>query len=307
MVRLDKLDLNLFVVFDALYRERSVTRVAQTLHLTQPAVSNALNRLRLSFDDQLFVRSPGGMQPTPVAEAVSEDIQRALSLLQRSMGGSLRFDPGSTTKAFRLGMNDLAQSLVLPGLRKTLAQLAPGVSIQAYYLDREAAVAQLKSGDMDLLLDAPQVSARELDQTHLGSIPYQVAMAKDHVLAKSALTLEDYLAAEHVHVSSRLRGRGQVDMALHSIGRRRSLAMRVQHYVVAASITASSDLLWTAPAAAMDGTRLQIADVPFKVDALAFNLYWHKSATEDPANSWMRELLSQQFATGVSKGHSKSA
>ncbi|MEP4147828.1 MAG: LysR family transcriptional regulator [Halioglobus sp.] len=302
-MRLDQVDLNLFVVFDALYRERSVTRVAQTLHLTQPAVSNALNRLRRSFDDQLFVRSPRGMQPTPVAEAVSTDVQRALLLLQKSMLSGQRFEPASAETTFRLGMNDMAQNLVLPGVHNTLAQLAPGITVEAYYFDRSSAVEQLKSGDLDLLLDAPQVNARELEQLHLGSLPYKVAMARSHPLAKKNLGLDQYLNATHAHVSARARGRGQVDLALHSIGHRRRVAMRVQHYAVAAAVTAQSDLLWTAPGPVIDHRDLHVADVPFDVNSLVLNLYWHRSAAEDPANAWMREILRQEFANGVSKAN----
>lgn len=294
-MRLDKVDLNLFVVFDALYRERSVTRVAQRLHLTQPAVSNALNRLRQSFDDPLFVRSPRGMQPTPVADAVSADVQRALALLQKSVGGQYRFDPAESTRVFRLGMNDLAQGIVLPGLQRAIADRAPGVSVQAYYPGRDGAVEQLKAGDLDLLIDVPQLNARELEQLRLGSIPYRLALSAGHPLAGKPPGMADYLEAEHVHVSSRARGRGQVDLALHNCGQRRRVTMRVQHYAVAAAITAGSQLLWTAPASALAQPGLVVSALPFAVEALALNLYWHRSADQDPANAWMRELLTSEF------------
>lgn len=298
-MRLDKVDLNLFVVFDALYRERSVTRVAQRLHLTQPAVSNALNRLRQSFDDPLFVRAPRGMQPTPVADAIISDVQRALGLLQKSVGGGHRFNPGGARRVYRVAMNDLAQLLILPGLNQELARVAAGVSIHAHYQGRESSVELLKAGDLDLLVDVPQLNARELEQVLLGSIPYKLAMSADHPLANSSLDMDAYLAAEHVHVSSRASGRGQVDMALHNQGQRRSLKMRVQYYEVAAAITAASELLWTAPSSALNHPGLVIHELPFRVEALVFNLYWHRSAHQDPANAWMRNLLQQQFATGL--------
>ncbi|RLQ22993.1 LysR family transcriptional regulator [Seongchinamella sediminis] len=298
-MRLDKVDLNLFVVFDTLYRERSVTRVAQRLHLTQPAVSNALNRLRQTFDDPLFVRGPRGMQPTPVADAVSADIQRALALLQKSVGGQHRFDPAESAKVYRVGMNDLAQGLVLPGLQRTLADRAPGVSVHAFYQGRDLSVEQLKAGDLDLLIDVPQLNARELEQVQLGSIPYRLALSATHPLAGKAPDMSDYLGAEHVHVSSRARGRGQVDLALHNRGQRRSVKMRVQHYAVAAAITAGSQLLWTAPASALDYPGLVVCALPFEVEPLALNLYWHRSADQDPANAWMRELLTRQFEHGL--------
>ena len=301
-MRLDKIDLNLFVVFDALYRERSVTRVAQLLHLTQPAVSNALGRLRQTFDDQLFVRSPRGMQPTPVAEAICGDIQRALAMLQKSVGSHQQFEPATANRSYQLGMNDLAQALVLPGLRQCLLQQAPNIRIQAHYQGREQGVEQLKSGDLDLLIDAPQLNARELEQSQLGSIPYCLALSAAHPLAANQfISIDDYLAAGHVNVSSRLRGRGQVDLALHNQGLNRQVCMRVQHYAVAARITADSDLLWSGPATALDHPGLVVCDLPFAVEPLAFNLYWHRSADKDPANMWMRELLQAQFIQGLSK------
>jgi len=298
-MRLDKVDLNLFVVFDALYRERSVTRVAQHLHLTQPAVSNALNRLRQTFGDPLFVRGPRGMQPTPVADAVTADVQRALGLLQRSVGGQYRFDPADSGRVYRLGMNDLAQALVLPGLQRAIARVAPGVSVQAHYQGRESSVEQLKAGDLDMLIDVPQLNARELEQIPLGGIAHRLAMSAGNPLAGKPLDMSDYLAASHLHVSSRARGRGQVDLALHNQGQRRSVKMRVQHYAVAATITASSDLLWTAPATALDHPDLVVSDLPFAVEALVLNLYWHRSADQDPANAWMRDLLARQFERGL--------
>ncbi|TDG13881.1 LysR family transcriptional regulator [Seongchinamella unica] len=298
-MRLDKVDLNLFVVFDALYRERSVTRVAQRLHLTQPAVSNALNRLRQTFGDPLFVRGTRGMQPTPVAEAVTADVQRALGLLQKSVGGHHNFDPGDSGRVYRLGMNDLAQGLVLTGLHQALAGAAPGVSVQAYYPGRESSVEQLKAGDLDILVDVPQLNARELEQVQLGGIPYRLAMSANHPLAAKTFDISDYLAAQHVHVSSRARGRGQVDLALHNQGRRRSVKMRVQHYAVAAAVTTSTDLLWTAPSSALNYPGLVVSDLPFEVEALLLNLYWHRSADQDPANVWMRELIKQQFDLGL--------
>ncbi|WP_295801888.1 LysR family transcriptional regulator [uncultured Microbulbifer sp.] len=290
-MRLDKVDLNLFVVFDALYRERSVTRVAQLLNLTQPAVSNALGRLRQTFDDQLFVKTREGMCPTPVADSVVADVREALSLLGRSVGVNARFDPARSERVFRLGMNDLAESLLLPSLHERVRRAAPGVAITSYYVEREAATADLKGGVIDLLLDAPAVNARELGWCSLGALPYVVAMRPEHPLASAPLSLDSYLAAEHLHVSSRRKGRGQVDMALHGLGMRRMVAMRVQNYLVAARITAGTDLLWTVPRVLADTLPLTTVSLPFVVEPLSWNLYWHKSAEDDPASCWMRDMV----------------
>lgn len=290
-MRLDKLDLNLFVLFDTLYRERSVTRVAVLLNLTQPAVSNALARLRRAFDDPLFIRTPDGMAPTPVADSIVGDVREALTLLRRSVGVNARFDPATSEKAFRLGMNDLAESLLLPGLRAVVGECAPRVSIASYYVSRDSAAEELKAGRSDLLLDAPVFNARGLEQAHMADIPYVVAMRRGHPLARRKLGEDAYLAAEHLHVSSRRRGRGQVDIALHERGLRRRVVMRVQNYLVAARIAGQSDLLWTMPRVLLPLVDLAWRPLPFVVPPLVWHLFWHGNADSDPANRWMRERL----------------
>lgn len=290
-VRLEKVDLNLFVVFDALYRERSVTKVAHLLNLTQPAVSNALGRLRQTFDDHLFVKTREGMSPTPVADSVVKDVREALSLLGRSVGANARFDPFRSQKVFRLGMNDLAESLLLPRLHEAVREVAPAIAITSYYVEREAATAELKGGVIDLLLDAPAVNARELGHKHIGELPYVVAMRPEHPLASGDLSLENYLAAEHIHVSSRRKGRGQVEMALHGMGFQRTIAMRVQNYLVASRITEGTDLLWTVPRVLAETLPLAVVELPFAVEPLSWHLFWHRNAADDPASRWMRDMI----------------
>jgi len=290
-VRLDRIDLNLFVVMEAIYRERSVTKVAQHLNLTQPAVSNALSRLRQTFDDPLFVRTPEGMMPTPVADSVIADVRKALGLLNRSVGINARFDPLRSDKKFRLAMNDLAQSLVLPRLQARVRALAPSVTLSSFYADRQSAVEELKNGSLDLLLDAPEVNARDLGQQALTQLPYVVAMRLQHPLVNTDITLENYLANEHVHVSSRRTGRGQADIGLHALGYSRPIAMRVQHYRVAEEVVRANDLLWTVPKILADRTNLIQYPLPFDVEPLRWNLFWGRSAADDPANRWLRSLM----------------
>ncbi|MBR9912459.1 MAG: LysR family transcriptional regulator [Gammaproteobacteria bacterium] len=290
-MRLDKIDLNLFVVFDAIYKERSVTKVALLLNLTQPAVSNALSRLRQTFDDPLFVRTPGGMAPTPVAESIASDVRQALALLQRSVGANARFDPATSDKVFRLSMMGLAESLLLPRILEKIKPLAPAVSITSYYSERESAAEELKAGAIDLLLDAPLVNAKELGGCHLAQLPYVVAMRQGHPLAGRPLQVADYLAAEHVHVSSRRKGRGQMDIALHKLGYNRRVVMRVQNYLVAARIVAETDLLWTVPKVLVDSLPLQSSALPFAAEMLYWNLFWHKGADNDPSIQWMKGVI----------------
>jgi DNA-binding transcriptional LysR family regulator len=300
-VRLEKVDLNLFVVFDAIYREHSVTKVAVLLNLTQPAVSNALSRLRHTFDDPLFIRTPNGMTPTPVADSVVGDVRTALALLDQSVSVNARFAPALSEQVFHLGMNDLAESLLLPLLHGAIKTTAPKIALTSFYVTREVATEDLKSGGIDLLIDSPVVNAKELSHLTLGKLPYVVAMRPNHPLAEQTLTVEDYLAAEHIHVSSRRKGRGQMDVALHALGYRRGVAMRVQNYLVAARITAETDLLWTVPKVLAEQLPVHTVELPFEVEPLVWNLYWSKSAENDPASQWMRQIISTAVVEAIGK------
>ncbi|GIX31221.1 MAG: transcriptional regulator [Porticoccaceae bacterium] len=305
-VRLRRVDLNLFILFDALYREQNVTRVAQQLHLSQPAVSNALARLREAFGDPLFLRTPEGMIPTPVADNMIGDVRRALALLNRAVAASERFDPATSEKRFRVAFNHPAQLLILPELWRLTRTRSPSITLANYYQTREAAAEELRSGALDLLVDAPQFNAREFGQRPLLALPYAVAMRPQHPLAGRPLGLEDYLAAQHLHVSSRKRGRGQADVALHGLGLRRQIALRLQDYSVAAEVVRGSDLLWTVPAVLGARFGLCLAAPPFEVEPLRLNLYWPRGAEEDPANRWLRDLVVEAALPGEARRAAQS-
>ena len=295
-MKLRKVDLNLFVVFDAIYRERNITRVSEQLFVTQPTVSNALSRLRQTFDDQLFIRTPEGMIPTPVADNVIGDVRRALALLNKTVNITSRFDPATSEKHFRLGMNNLAQLLLLPRLERKIQKLAPQVGISSYYQDRINATEDLKSGGLDILLDTPPVNTRDFEHRSLVELCYVVAMRRDHPLSLSPLSIEDYLAADHIHVSSRKKGRGHADAALSELGEKRNIRMRVQDYLVAAEVTRQSDLLWTAPLVLARQTDLHLSEPPLEITPLIWHLYWNRNASDDPANQWLRGMIGETVA-----------
>lgn len=290
-MRLDQVDLNLFIVLDAVYREASVTRTAQVLNITQPAVSNALARLRRIFDDPLFVRTPEGMKPTPLTESVIVDVKKALTLLGSSVTHSARFDAAQSEKIFRVAMSNLTEALFLPRLYTAIAQIAPGVSMEVFYPGREQAAESLKSGTLDLLLDAPLIKPAGLEQHHLCQLPFVLAMRKGHPLSDGHIDLQTYLNADHIHVSSRRTGSGQVDMALRAIGRQRRIKVRVQDYQIAVELTRTSDLLWGVPEEFAKLSALSTAPLPFSIEPMRFSLYWSKSADTDPANQWIRTQI----------------
>ena len=296
-MQLQQIDMNLFPVLDAIYATRNLTRAAERLHITQPAVSNALARLRRALNDQLFIRTPSGMSPTPLTENIMPRVQQALTLLGSSVTEQHQFEPASAQKTLRLSMNDMAETLVLPKLLEHLQQVAPGISVESYYVPRDQLVKELAANSLDFSLDVPMVSATQLQQQRLVADRYQCMLRPDHPLATAtSLTLEQYLELEHIHVSSRRSGPGLADMALNKLGRRRKVKLRVQHYRVAPLIVLKTDLALTVPISLARQYPAKLFELPFQIPQMDWHLLWHRSQDEDPASQWFREQITSLFS-----------
>jgi len=287
-MRAPKLDLNLFVVFEAIYDKRNLTRAAETLFITQPAVSNALARMRKAFADPLFVSTPTGMVPTPLSENIIGRVREALQLLETSATEGDVFVPAASERTFRLSMPDLTEAILLPALGEVLQQQAPGMRIESYFTPRSEVAAALATGKIDFAIDVPLIDDPQLHQAPLRSDRYACMLRHDHPFAADTLTMDDYLALGHIQVSSRRQGSGLVDAELHKLGKRRQMQMRVQHYMVAPLIALRTDLALTAPVQLLQRYDARILELPFPLPNLAWHLYWHRSGEQDQANRWVR-------------------
>jgi len=287
-MRPPKLDLNLFVVFEAIYDKRNLTRAAEMLFITQPAVSNALARMRKAFDDPLFVSTPTGMVPTPLSENIIGRVREALQLLETSATEGDVFVPAASERTFRLSMPDLTEAILLPALGEVLQQQAPGMRIESYFTPRNEVPAALATGKIDFAIDVPLIDDPQLHQLPLGSDRYACMLRHDHPFAGDTLTMADYLALGHIQVSSRRQGSGLVDAELHRLGKRRQMQMRVQHYMVAPLIALRTDLALTAPVQLLQRYDARILELPFPLAKLEWHLYWHRSGEQDQANRWVR-------------------
>jgi DNA-binding transcriptional LysR family regulator len=290
-MRLDKVDLNLFVVMDVIYTERNLTRAAEVLNLTQPTVSNALARLRKTFNDELFVRTPQGMVPTPVTENIIGRVRDALQLLGTSVREGDRFDAASSERVFRLSLNDVTEAIVLPELMHDLSRSAPRMSLESYYTGRADLPMALSSGQLELAIDVAAAADKDLCHQALFTERYVCAVRKDHPLVGNRLTLEQYLELGHIHVSSRRRGPGLVDIQLNKMSCQRQIQLRLQHYLVVPEVVLNSDLALTVPSHWVRWTNMKALELPFDVPELESFLFWHRSADGDAANRWLRERI----------------
>ena len=289
-MNLKGVDLNLFVVFEAIYAESSLSGAAKRLCVTQPSVSNALTRLQTTFGDPLFIRDGRGMSPTPAARAIIGSIRSALGLMVDSLQHTNSFSPASADNVFRISMGDLPESLLATELIQYLRLHAPGTRLEIYKAPRSKVVKELRSGRLDLVIDTPWINDEELCCRKIIEQSHVCVVRQDHPVVKDKLTLEDYLALSHVLVSTRQTGPGYVDLALSKLGLERRIAVRIQHYLIVPDLIRSTDLAVTTTRAFSEASNLKILPLPIKAPAAELYLYWHKNADQDKANQWLRHI-----------------
>ena len=299
-MKLSDVDLNLFVVFDAIYTEGNLTRAGEIIGITQPAVSNSLSRLRSLFDDPLFVRTADGMVPTPVAQNIIGSIRQALGLIRSSVQESESFDPSVSDKRFRVSNGDLNQATLLPRLFRSMKKIAPNIAIDCYQVHRRDMGIELASGNLDLAIDVPLTPDPQIKQMSLSSNPYVCVIHKDNPVVKDSLDLETYLKLKHVHVSSRRGGLGHVDLALGKMGKKRDIILRTQNHLVTPSMALTTDFAVTLPLIFADflarTSDVRYLELPFDVPHVETHLYWHESTDKDQANIWIREQIASTYA-----------
>jgi DNA-binding transcriptional LysR family regulator len=294
-MQLSRIDLNLFTVFDAIYREGGITAASKRLHLSQPAVSHALARLRELLNDPLFERHGNQMVPTPLARSLAVTIGSSLNSLEQMMHRAGRFEPENSERTFRIAVRESQESSFLPTLVERIAQRAPNIDIAAVRIERRDLEDDLHSGEIDFAIDVALPVSADVRREHIGGTPMVVLARADHPLVRGSLDLETYLAQEHVLVTGRRRGRGYEDAVLAKLGLTRRIRVRCQQHAAAVEIVKRTDLLATlsiryAEIANREANN-QVLPFPTELPPLDSYLYWHARADDDPASRWLRPLL----------------
>jgi DNA-binding transcriptional LysR family regulator len=295
-MNLKETDLNLFIAFDVIYTEKNLTKAGQVLGITQPAVSNALSRLRELFGDDLFIRTSKGMIPTPVANQIIKDVRSALSLIQNTISETEKFDPSIAEMTFKISIGDSSEYRLLPLLIKELAEIAPKIKVETYLTPRKDAPRELASGIIDFSIDPPVHSDPHLRHEKIYEEDYVMIVRKDHpILNLKEITIEDYLKLSHIHISNRKTGLGHVDMARYRLGLSRDISLRAQHFLVAPYIVEQSDLAITTTKGFAVDRDLAWRELPFEIEPLILHLYWHEAKDSDPSTKWMKDLMLKTY------------
>ena len=300
------LDLNLLRVFDEVMAERNLTRAARNLSLTQPAVSNALRRLRDALGDELVQRSGQGMAPTPRAIAIWPAVREALQQLQLSLVPN-EFVPAGATTTFVLAMADATAVELIPGLTEILEQEAPGVGIRVVplttrdprqMLDEETcdlAVGYFPSVVPDLTAKAQSGETMPFLFHRLYDGEYVCVMRKHHPLASGPFTLDSYCSARHMLVSFSGRPYGFIDESLATLGRERRVVLTVNQFFTAARVVAHSNLLTVLPRHFVKVTgiaeQLEWRALPFAVSPVHVDTLWHRRSEQRSDHVWLRQAV----------------
>ncbi len=302
------LDLNLLRVFDEVMAERSLTRAAHNLSLTQPAVSNALRRLRDALGDELVRRHGHGIEPTPRALALWPSVREALRQLQAAIVPKA-FEAAQANSTFVLAMADATAAELMGGLARQLELQAPAVSLRVVPLTTRDPRSLLSEGTADIALgyfpavltdltgraQAGEAVAFEHQRLYAGE--YVCVMRRDHPMADAPMTLDSYCAARHLLVSFSGRPYGFVDEALTSIGRQRRIVLTVNQFFTAGQVVVNSDLLTVLPRHFVPttgmGDQLVLRDLPLDVPPVHVEALWHRRVQHDSAHQWLRKQLLQ--------------
>ena len=301
---LRRLDLNLLLVFDAIYRHRSVVAAADELAISPSACSHALSRIRDSLSDELFVRSGNSMQPTAQAEQIAAGVADALRILSDQLTGAEPFVPATTTQTFVFAATDYAVYALLTPLIARLEKVAPAVRIKVLYLTRQECLTDLREGRVHFVLDArhdQEVGFEGLEVLDCFTDDYVVAVRKGHPRIKKALSLEQYLGERHIAALPWSDEGSVIDMALARLGLHRDLAVQLPSVLAAPYIVASTDFLFTLPRRAVTpfirAASLVVLPAPFEAPCYTLGLLSNKQYSSSAAHLWVRKQMLATLST----------
>jgi len=305
-MQLRDIDLNLLVVFNQLLIDKRVSVVADTLGITQPAVSNALKRLRTLLKDELFLRTSRGMEPTPFALQLAEPVAYALGAIHSALNQQATYDPATSTRTFTLAVTDIGEIYFLPTLMEIVTQTAPNTRISTVRNTAVSLKEDMEAGRVDLAIGLIPTLQAGFFQRRLFKQRYVCMFRRGHPAADQPMTLDLFQSLEHVVVVSAGTGHGEVDTMLERAGIRRRVRVVVPHFIAVGHILHSTDLIATVPerfamrcAGPYD---LIYVPHPAQLPEIAIKLFWHARYHRDPANRWLRQLLFDQFSDRVERG-----
>ncbi|WBA19682.1 LysR family transcriptional regulator [Salinivibrio kushneri] len=287
-------ELQLLYIFDAIMTERSVTRAAERLAMTQPAVSNAISRMRQIWNDPLFIRKGRNIEPTSYALSLWDQVGGPMNALTNAVSAT-QFDPASSKRKFRIAATDVIVEMVWRQLIELLEREAPGVDLHAVPYTPEGTYNGLREAHVDLAVGVLNQHDQSLRSTWLFEGGYVLAMREGHPLAGKPITMEEFLEARHLLVSMSGDAHGFVDSYLDQKGQSRRIAATVNHFSIVPQVLRETNLIAAVPELINQDcgfvNGLWMGELPFEVDPTSLYLIWHARHDRDPGVIWIRDRL----------------
>ena len=318
-MNLQKVDLNLLVHLDVLLREKNVTRAAEQLGITQPAMSNILRRLRQLFHDPLLIRSSEGMSPTERALELQPRIREILADLSQVLEPRTEFRPYSTSRVFRIMTSDYAEATLVPRLVKALRSEAPNVILD-FLTPSDVSYRDMEQGRVDLAINRFNEIPQSFHQVLVWRDTFSCLLSADSPYV-NRFNLKNYLKAQHVWVSKtgmgvgfgvnpeKSGGLGSIDQALQRLGKKRQISIFTRHYQMPAMLAANKDLIATLPTKKKkmqaDNDNIIIKEPPFFITEFELTMAWSPLLQHHPAHRWLRQLIMHVARQVVAEEHSK--
>jgi len=295
-MNINTIDLNLMIAFDALISHRHVTKAGVAIGRSQPAMSNALSRLRELFEDQLLVKSGSKMVPTPKALQLHQHIHQTLSQFESALNGDVEFHPSKTKRTFTIAMVEHAAFVLMPLLNQYISQEAPDVDISVISVANVPGVQLLESEQCEMAIGLlPMVLPPHIQSSILYREKFISVMRAGHPILKGDFTLEEYLSYRHIAVHPSQESGSQIDDALAKIGKQRRVAVEISHVLLVNLMLADSDLIASLPERNArffaPQRNLALREMPFKMPAFKTHLSWHQRFEDDPGHKWLRETI----------------
>lgn len=293
-----KLDLNLLVIFDAVMKEQSITAAANRLSMTQPAVSNAVARMRYSWKDPLFIKNGRGLKPTPYAVALWQKTLTPLNEIEEAVS-PVKFNPTKAKKNFRVALTDGSASLFWPRIRQIIEKEAPHVNVYAVPFQNNAEQL-LVNAEVDIVFDYYQGEHAQLNTKAMYQNKFVCVMNNQHHLSKSALSLDDYLAADHLLVSLSGDVSGVIEALLKPMQRERRIAMTINGFSSAIDLIEQTQLITSLPyalvARAYNMGRVIVKPLPLAVPPVDIQMVWHRRDENSESLQWFKSILERVLA-----------
>jgi DNA-binding transcriptional LysR family regulator len=296
---INKLDLNLLLLLDKIYSEKNLSSAARQLSISQPMASLSLKKLRDFFGDQLFQSTGRGMRPTPFTESIAGHVRAALTTIRRDILQKSVFRPEASDATFRISMSDIGALIFVPPLLRRLSIDAPNVSLSCASCSHEQLESALADAQVDLAVGYfPDLVGANIGTQHLFDHVFTCIVRNDHPTIGSTLSLDEFLAADHLVVSQEGRSQEIFERRLHELNLNRRVRLHLPHFMSVPQIIANSDMIATVPmslGAWYANSGIRLLPPPITIPAIELKLHWHTRMDDEPANAWLRGIVMDEL------------